>query len=731
MNMLNQYVVALTFTSISIFILGSFILLQSRWRQKLYSTFAFYCFATAFWTFCHARLIISSDPAKAIIWARVLHIGVIFIAVFFLHFVFVFVGIRKKGWILRLAYINGIIFLLLDFFTNLFVANAIPKLSFRYFVEPGPLYLVFISLWLCEVVIGLYYLYLAYSRSTGVKRNQLTYLFFGTLLGYLGGAPNFLPVFYIEIFPLNPFGTYAIPIYVLAATIAIVKYRLMDIKVALTRAGIFATVYFLVLGIPFWIGFRFLGRGTWILPVSIMAVFATLGPFIYQYLRMRAEDVILKDQRRYQKALKELSARMTHIRDIDELLKVIVLAAVDTVKVNFAASYLEDKKRNGYQLKYHYPLSWQERFPGFLPAESAFIKNLFEEKRTLFSEEIKSWNNINSDSGLVIPCFAEDALLGFLIIGAKPKNQIYTSDDILIFETLSYSTALAIENCQFYSQERQHQQYMRAVSLDRQMAGLAHELDNPNYALLGSLGSIELALGDLKDVVPPDKIEYLKKKIERARFNSKRISKMIASVREFSRASTGELEPIKFEWIIEGFLNIIEPQFKYNGITFNKEITDETVWMRANKVEIEQVLVNLSANSIQAINEIWQRGENTAESRKEILFRAYKIHSGVLRIDFSDTGGGIKKELLEDIFLDFVTTKGSAEGTGLGLSISRKIIQKHNGRIWAESEGENKGAAFHIELPIANDLTKDEKQEAENKRGGQGKKDMFIQDFPD
>ena len=157
---------------------------------------------------------------------------------------------------------------------------------------------------------------------------------------------------------------------------------------------------------------------------------------------------------------------------------------------------------------------------------------------------------------------------------------------------------------------------------------------------------------------------------------------------------------------------------------------NEIVWLRANKVEIEQVLVNLGTNSVQAINEIWQKGENTPESKKEISFKAQKIDSAALRIDFSDTGGGITKELLEDCFNDFVTTKGSREGTGLGLSISRKIIQRHNGKIWAESEGENKGATFHIELPIAGDISDEEKRQAEIERGGGGKKDMFIQDFP-
>jgi len=68
-------------------------------------------------------------------------------------------------------------------------------------------------------------------------------------------------------------------------------------------------------------------------------------------------------------------------------------------------------------------------------------------------------------------------------------------------------------------------------------------------------------------------------------------------------------------------------------------------------------------------------------------------------IEFKDNGYGIPKRLLEDIFLDFVTTKGSSEGLGMGLSRARKIIALHKGKIWAQSEGEGKGASIFVELP--------------------------------
>lgn len=723
-----NFVVSLWLTAIAALAMGIFVLIRNP-KSIINKTFAFYSFAITWWSFCQIWLIACDKRLTALIWTRIEQVGVFFIPTFFVHFVISLLNIKNKRNFLRVSYSLSIIFALLCA-TPLMMADAIPKETVKYvkyFATAGLAYHFAILFFVILIFHGLNWLYKGYRFSSGAKKNQLKYLFWSSLVGYVGGVANFTLVYGVSIPFLNPFGTYALPFYIVVVAYAIVRFQLMDINVALTRAGIFLIVYTIILGIPFWIGFRFLGKGPWILPVSIMAIFATIGPFIYLFIQRGIEKRLRKEQLEYQKKLREASSTMMLSKDLDNLFKVIVLNAVDIVKVKWAGVYLKDDKQSKYLLKHHRSRREKIDLPKEISDDSDFVKRLYNSKLPLIGEEIHS---SELRVGLAVPCFIDSNMIGFLLLGDKPNDKIYDQSDVNEFALLANQAALAIENCQFYSQERQYQQYLRVSSLDKQMAGLAHEIDNPNAAMLSALGSLELALDDLKDSIPPDKMEYVKKKIERARFNSKRISKMISSVREFSRASTGEIKPVRFEWIVEGFFNIIEPQFKYNGVNFTKEVPDEVIWLRANKVEIEQVLVNLSINSVQAINEIWLRGENTPESKKEVSFKAYKIDSSALRIDFSDTGSGITKELLAQLFLDFVTTKGSAEGTGLGLSISRRNIQKHGGKIWAESEGKNKGATFHIELPIANDLSEEEKQKAEAERGNQGKKDMFIQDFP-
>ena len=139
---------------------------------------------------------------------------------------------------------------------------------------------------------------------------------------------------------------------------------------------------------------------------------------------------------------------------------------------------------------------------------------------------------------------------------------------------------------------------------------------------------------------------------------------MIGVVRDYSKPTTGELILETLQDILEAVHLIMQPQFKHANIDYLQDIPKEIVWLRANKVELEQVLVNLAANSAQAIDEVWAVGANTPESKRQIALKAYKMDGNILRIDFSDTGSGIKREILEDIFLDFVTTKASSVGVG-------------------------------------------------------------------
>lgn len=704
-----NFIVSLWLTFLTTLLLGLFVFLRNR-KNIVNKTFAFYCFSIAWWSFCQIWLIACDKKLTALTWTRIEQVGVFFIPTFFVHFVISLLDIKHRKWLLKVAYSISVFFAILCP-TPLMMSDVMPKASVpyvKYFATAGMAYHFAILYFVIMVIYGLNKLYSIYKNSDGAKQNQLKYLLLSSLLGYFGGAANFLLVYGINIPFLNPFGTYALPVYIAVVTYAIMRYRLMDINIVLTRAGIFAFVYFLVLGIPFWVGFKLLGMGLWIIPVSITAVFATFGPFGYQILRRRAEDVILKEQKRYQKTLRELSKTMTRIRDLDELLKTVTSTIKDTVKVNFSVIYIKDEQYNSYRLKSYYANGSNVRLEEFIPPDSKLIKLIYSKKIPLLGEEVKAEYDIPFEFGLITPYFMEDELLGFLILGSKPNNQMYTPDDVLVFETLSYSTSLAIENSTFWKEIEDRHRKARLQEMDTYSYSLAHEIDNPMQVVLGQAGLLKKEVTD--NIADEAKRSEIIGSFDFIIEAAKRVSGMVKAIRDFGQKTTGEFKALNIEDVADSFARLYYPQFKDKTVFFEKiNNLKNPIFIRGEKPELMQVLVILANNSVHAMTD--------AKEKKATLILGLS-NRDLVRITFTDNGYGIKKEMLEIIFKPFVTTKASTEGTGMGLHNAQKIIEKHKGRIWAESEGPGKGASFIIELPIAKDVTQDEvkKEDSKSKR---------------
>lgn len=696
--LLVNFIIALWVTAITTSGIGIFVYWKNP-GEKLNRIFAYYSWSISWWSFCQIWLIACDEKITSLIWTRIEQVGVFFIPTFFVHFVVIFLKLKNRGLLLRVCYGFSIFFAMLCP-TRYMMADAVPKFYVKHFAIPGAAYPFAVLFFAIIICYGLYELFKEYLRSTGSRKNQLKYLVWSSLIGYIGGGANFALVFGINIPILNPFGTYALPIYVAVTTYAVIRYRLMDINVAITRAAIFTFVYALVLGIPFglvavgryWLMDIFGEQWFWV-PMFILLGLATIGPYFYLYLKGRAENVMLKDQRRYQGALRELSKSMSRIRNLNELINEIVLSIVDTVKVKFTAIYLKNDEYKTYKLKQVYPKANKIHFQEIISRDHSLIKFLCEQKRPVLSEEIGHLQKFNSDADLLIPCFIEDELLAFLVLGSKPKNEIYTNDDLLIFETLSYSTALAIENCFFWKEIHDKQRSERIKEMDIFSYSLAHEIDNPMQVILGNMEMFREDFGGDKSI-DPARVNEIRKGIEHVHEAAERVSNMVKAIEDFGKISTGELAPVKIIDVIEGFSQLYLPQFKAHGVRFVKELSSEInlICVLGEKPELMQILVILANNAIHAMQDL---------KDKRITLKTDSSNQDLIKVSMKDNGYGIKKEILPILFAPFTTTKASTEGTGMGLYNAKKIIQRHKGKIWAESEGEGKGASFFIELPIA------------------------------
>jgi len=221
----------------------------------------------------------------------------------------------------------------------------------------------------------------------------------------------------------------------------------------------------------------------------------------------------------------------------------------------------------------------------------------------------------------------------------------------------------------------------RLTAMGEMASALAHELNQPLSAAANYLkGSRRLLESDTPD------LPRLREAMEKAADQTLRAGQIIRRLRDF--VARGESEP-RIENLpkaIEeaGVLALIGAAER--GVRVRNHIDSEVDLVLADKVQIQQVLVNLMRNAIEAMQD---------SDRRELSVSATPAGDGMVEIAVADTGSGIAPDVAERLFQPFFTTK--SQGMGVGLSISRTIVEAHGGRIWVETNDRG-GATFRFTL---------------------------------
>ncbi|NWG23573.1 MAG: PAS domain S-box protein [Pseudorhodoplanes sp.] len=209
----------------------------------------------------------------------------------------------------------------------------------------------------------------------------------------------------------------------------------------------------------------------------------------------------------------------------------------------------------------------------------------------------------------------------------------------------------------------------RLTALGEMASTLAHELNQPLAAISNYLkGSLRL-LPQTKD----ERTLKLESAIDKASDQALRAGDIIRRLRDFVSRGESERRPEDLRKLIEEASALALVGAKEKGVRVEFSFDPGIDRVLADRVQIQQVLLNLIRNSMDAM---------TDSERRELLISSRKADDAMAKISVSDTGSGISPDLMNRLFQPFVTTK--AHGMGVGLSISRTIIDAHGGRIWAE-----------------------------------------------
>ncbi len=221
----------------------------------------------------------------------------------------------------------------------------------------------------------------------------------------------------------------------------------------------------------------------------------------------------------------------------------------------------------------------------------------------------------------------------------------------------------------------------RLTALGEMASALAHELNQPLSAIANYLrGSVRLLASD------PIPRERLSEALDKANEQTLRAGQIIRRLRDFVARGETERRVESLPKLIEeaGALALVGA--KEHGVRVSFDLDPAVNLVLADKVQVQQVILNLIRNAIDAMDEA---------SRRELRILTRPADDQLAQVTVADTGPGISPDVAEQLFQPFITTK--RHGMGVGLSISRTIVEAHGGRIWVETTPGG-GATFHFTL---------------------------------
>jgi signal transduction histidine kinase len=224
----------------------------------------------------------------------------------------------------------------------------------------------------------------------------------------------------------------------------------------------------------------------------------------------------------------------------------------------------------------------------------------------------------------------------------------------------------------------------RVTMMGELSASIAHEVNQPLTGIVSNAGAAMRWL----DADTPD-VEEVREAIRDIARDGKRAGEVIARIRALTKRTSAPAEKLDLNETIREVLAIVGDQARKNSIAVRTEFADELAPVSGDRVQLQQVLLNLIMNAMDAMKAV-------SERPRQLVITTRNIDPGQVQVTVEDSGIGLDASAISRIFDAFYTTK--LTGMGMGLSISRSIVQNHGGRIWATAN-DGAGTSFHFTLP--------------------------------
>ena len=354
--------------------------------------------------------------------------------------------------------------------------------------------------------------------------------------------------------------------------------------------------------------------------------------------------------------------------------------------------------------------------------ENKFLREKFIVKNNpIIVEEIKNSADYNKQSkGLIdmleglgveilAPLSIKDKTVGLLALSKKESGDMYNDEDLRVLEVVGSQAAIAIENAILYGETKNFAEKLKkeikiATSDLRKANKQLKELDQAKSDFV-SIASHQLRTpltiikGYISMMLEGNFGELSRRKrdpLEKVFESNERLIRLVENLLNISRIESGRLqfnfETIQLEDLVKSEAEELKSTAERKGLKLvYKAPKRKLPRVRVDEEKIRQVIMNLIDNAI----------KYSRQGKIEVLV---KEDGDFIKCEVKDTGVGVKKEDQPNLFKKFSRGEGmflvNTEGTGLGLYVARQMIEAHDGKIWVESEGVNKGSNFCFKIPV-------------------------------
>lgn len=757
----HYYVSALT-TAVSAVILGTIVYYFAT-NRRLAKYFAWYTSTIALWSFFVFVSTATSDHRLAYLAAKICHVGSVLIPVAFLQFVRIYTR-SESALMKKIIWFNYILvgpFLLsIVICPHLFIADVVPKLTFNFFPDPGPLFIVWSVLFVLQVITGTAFLAFQAKKKAGVERKRLIFFLVGNVIGYIGGGACFLPTYGVD-FPPFPYGVWGVFFFTCLTAFSVLYYQFLNIEILAKRTLVFAGLLSFVFGVFALatvlvrdvFSVRLGLNNLWSYVISIFLMVLAYDP-IRNFLINLTDRYFFQKKYNYQKVLKDASRGMSRIKSLDHLFRLVVHFITMKMRVRRTAILTRQAGRGGFMLRYQ--RGYEKKFlDRRLTASNPLIDYLDCEKEAVDIERLREYvesggrktfrggfirnydyEAIKQEMEILgahccVPSFLGRELRNVLVLGEKKSGGFFTDEDLNVLFTLAQESAIAIENARLYDE---------AVRKTFELEQINKELEVAKDRLTVALRETEIANKQLKDtqaqLIHEQKMATLGRLAASVGHEvnnpltilSMNVSRAILKARKNPELKVIEITELfdkmeqnigRIKAVVNTLTGLLKrsEKGKFEPLSL-KLILEETLPL----VQFQTYLDNLSGTEVEfdvpsSLPLVRGDLERLQEVFLNLFINAYHAMTGnrkrliqvwaevdpadphQLDIYFRDNGSGMPEEVMKRIFNYGFTTKEPGKGSGLGLYMCKYILELHGGDIKVASEV-GKGTTFTIFLPI-------------------------------